>query len=491
MLGSASKKNSCDLKELTTENSDKAKFRKEKRMNESVLISIIMPVYNPGKYLHTAIMGILSQSYENLELICINDASTDGSDHVLLQYQKHNKRIRLVHHKENTGAARSRNEGIELASGKYIFFVDADDVFEKDLLKCMVQVAEQESADMVYISYDTFEDGDQYSSDIRGDYYYFGEWFSQYNKKEKCPKGLLRSIPLAPYSRLYSSEFIRDNKLQFQDLKSSNDVYFGIMATFLSKKVAFSDEQVSFVHVRTHGGRYRISNQRNPYDNFTAYAYLLREMKKLRMPDINIEIVQERFLDNMLWELKGCTSDQREEFYQFIRREGLKEMEILKEDGLVNLAPVFQKIAESFYGKSLKSKWFETFSLVECYIETNKRKIIKLFDQIASQGKLCGIWGAGKDGLRLANFCAENHCRCKGFIDSDEKKWGETIAGYEIFPPEDALGTVNSVIVLNQKYFNDIYDRIKAMHKGIEMVSLCMYLQYEQDLYSSTITVAG
>lgn len=459
-------------------------------MNKSVLISVIMPVYNPGQYLHMAIKGILNQSYKNFELICINDASTDGSDYVLIQYQKDDKRIRLIHHNENTGAAYSRNEGISLAHGKYMFFVDADDVFEKDLLKCMLQVAEQNSADMVYINYDFFEDGKPYGTDIRGKYYYFGKIFSKYNKIEKCPKGLLRAIPLAPYSRLYLSEFIKKNKLQFQDLKSSNDVYFGIIATFLSKKIAFLEKQVNLVHVRIHKGRYRISNIRNPYDNFRAYIYLKQEMKRQRLPEEDMKILQERFLDNILWELKGCALEQKEEFYQFVSTEGLKEMGVLENGRIADLDMVYRRIAESFSKEPLENKWLEHISLFGYRLEKWKTKVIELFQQISEQGKKCGIWGAGNDGRMLADFCVKNNCQCRGFIDNDKKKWGETIWSYKIFSPQELLGVVDTMIILNQGYFNDIYDQIKTMHREIEMVSLDMYLQYEQDLYSSTIIVA-
>lgn len=460
-------------------------------MKDSILISVIMPVYNSGKYLHTAVEGILNQSYENFELICIDDASTDGSDYALIQYQKSDKRILLLRHDKNMGAARTRNEGIELACGKYLFFVDADDVFERDLLMRMVQVAERESVDMVYINYDLFEDEGSCGKDIRGKYYYFGNFFSKYKEVEKYPKGLLWSILPAPYSRLYSNEFIKKNKLCFQDLKSSNDVYFGIMATALAQKTAFLEEQVNLVHVRMHGGRDRISNHRNPYDNFRAYVYLLQEMKKIQLSARNLEIVQERFLDNTLWELKGCASGQREEFYQFVRTEGLERMEVYKEGKFVHLDPVYQGIAESFQNNTFESRWFENISLTGFRIKKYKTKVVELFVKIAGQGKKCGIWGAGKDGRLLAEFCAGNQCRCSGFIDNDEKKWGEILFHYEIFPPKELLETVDTVIVLNQKYFNDIYDQIKAMHKRIEMVSLDMYLQYEQDLYTSTITVSG
>lgn len=213
-------------------------------------------------------------------------------------------------------------------------------------------------------------------------------------------------------------------------------------------------------------------------------------MRELQLSETDVEIVQERFLDNMLWELKGCAAEQREPFCQFVKTKGLKKMEILSEKGLTNLDFVSQEIAESFCKKSLESRWFENISMTGCRIEKYKTRVMELFDQIAGQGKTCGIWGAGKDGRLLVDFCAENYCQCKGLTDSDKKKWGQTFSGYKIYPPQDLLSIVNTVIVLNQKYFNDIYDQVKAMHRGIEMVSLNMYLQYGQDLRSSTIIVA-
>ncbi len=455
--------------------------------DKTILVSVIMP----GKYLHTAIMGILEQSYENFELICIDDASTDGSGDVLIQYQKCDRRIHLVHHSENAGAAHARNEGIELARGKYLFFVDADDAFERDLLRCMVGTAERKAVDMVYINYDSFKDGDLYGTDIRGDYFYFGKCFSGYDKTESCPRELLRSIPLAPYSRLYARAFIHQNRLRFQELKSSNDVYFGIMATALSSQIAFLEEQVNLVHVRNHDGRYRISNTRDPYDNFRAYDCLRQEMERLRLSASDIEIVQERFLENTLWEIKGCNPEMGEEYYRFIGEEGLQRMEVLDAGKPVKLDFTYRKIAEFFSIEPWESKWFENISMLGYCIEKWKHKAVRLFEQIVEQGKACGIWGAGRDGGLLAGFCAENRCQCRGFIDNDERKWGKTLTDYKIFPPEELLKSVDTVIVINQTYFNDIYDQIKAMRSGIELVSLSMYLQYEHDLDSSTVIVRG
>ncbi len=89
-------------------------------------ISIIVPVYNVEKYLKECIESILSQTYKNIEIILIDDGSTDNSGKICDEYLKKDSRVKVIH-KENGGLSDARNTGIEIASGKYIGFVDSDD----------------------------------------------------------------------------------------------------------------------------------------------------------------------------------------------------------------------------------------------------------------------------------------------------------------------------------------------------------------------------
>ena len=97
-------------------------------------ITVIVPVYNTKKFLTRCVNSILKQSYENLEVIIIDDGSTDGSAQVCDELSKSDKRVRVIHQK-NKGIATTRNIGIENATGYYISFVDSDDYLEKDLYK--------------------------------------------------------------------------------------------------------------------------------------------------------------------------------------------------------------------------------------------------------------------------------------------------------------------------------------------------------------------
>ena len=103
-----------------------------------MLISIIVPVYNAEKYLIVAIESILNQTISDIELILIDDGSTDNSAKICDEYAEKDKRIKVVHH-ENRGVSKVRNEGLQLAKGKYIGFVDADDFIEKDMYEFLIK----------------------------------------------------------------------------------------------------------------------------------------------------------------------------------------------------------------------------------------------------------------------------------------------------------------------------------------------------------------
>ena len=103
-----------------------------------LLISVIIPVYNVEKYLPTCLDSITNQTYKNLEIILIDDGSTDSSGKICDAYSKFDKRIKIIHQK-NQGVSAARNKGIDLATGKYLTFVDGDDWIEKDYFEIAVQ----------------------------------------------------------------------------------------------------------------------------------------------------------------------------------------------------------------------------------------------------------------------------------------------------------------------------------------------------------------
>ena len=101
-------------------------------------ISVIVPIYNSASTLNETLECLINQTYQNLEIILINDGSTDGSINICKKYQKKDKRIILISQK-NTGVGAARNRGLDKAQGEYVFFLDADDTIELNYFELMLK----------------------------------------------------------------------------------------------------------------------------------------------------------------------------------------------------------------------------------------------------------------------------------------------------------------------------------------------------------------
>ena len=122
--------------------------------NREVLVSIIIPMYNVEKYIGKCLDSLQNQTYGNLEIICVNDGSTDATLDIVLERGKEEPRIRVVN-RENGGLSEARNTGMDAATGKYIYFLDADDTLYKDAIRVLVSCAEESLLQVVFFNAET------------------------------------------------------------------------------------------------------------------------------------------------------------------------------------------------------------------------------------------------------------------------------------------------------------------------------------------------
>ena len=121
------------------------------------LITVVMPNYNGHRFVEQAIDSVLSQTYQNFELLVVDDCSKDDSLHLITQKAQSDKRIRIIALEKNAGVANARNVGIREAEGKYIALLDNDDLWTADKLERQIAIAEK-GADIVYCSYDFIDE---------------------------------------------------------------------------------------------------------------------------------------------------------------------------------------------------------------------------------------------------------------------------------------------------------------------------------------------
>ena len=132
-----------------------------------VTISVIMPAYNAERYIEAAIRSVMAQTFTDWELIVIDDCSQDSTVAVTEQLVREDSRITLLRNEVNMGVARTRNHGLDLCRGKYVAFLDSDDIWHPEKLKTQITLLVQQGADIAYCSYAII---DEYGNRVKRDY---------------------------------------------------------------------------------------------------------------------------------------------------------------------------------------------------------------------------------------------------------------------------------------------------------------------------------
>ena len=130
-------------------------------MNDDIVISIIVPIYNTEKYLNECVDSIINQTYKNIEIILVNDGSTDNCLKICDEYAKKDKRVKVIH-KENGGLSSARNSGLDILTGKYVCFIDSDDYVATTFVYDMFNLITKYNADIVEGSYQTINDAERF-----------------------------------------------------------------------------------------------------------------------------------------------------------------------------------------------------------------------------------------------------------------------------------------------------------------------------------------
>ena len=203
---------------------------------EQPLVSVIVPVYNAGEHIARCIESIRRQSYQNLEIIIVNDGSKDVSLHVCEMYARVDKRILLID-KANSGVSATRNLAMEMAKGKYLQFADSDDYLAPDATRLLVEAAEANQTDLVIAPYYRVEETKPLFAK-EGESYQTIQQFGFLEKGFYDKHAFARSLMKEPasfyygvmWNKLYRADIVHahDDILCAEDLDWSEDLYFNL-----------------------------------------------------------------------------------------------------------------------------------------------------------------------------------------------------------------------------------------------------------------------
>lgn len=210
-------------------------------------VSVILPVYNVGNYLNDSLNLLLNQTLNDIEIICVNDGSTDNSLLILEDFSLKDSRIKIIN-QENMGAGIARNNGMNIAQGEYIYFIDADDIVTIDILEKLYYNAINNDSDFVLFKVAKFNEKEiNYNSPIYDlEKIFPGADFNNFIFSALDIKQNVLNVAFAPWTKFYKREFLEKNKLEFPDIYSYNDILFHVKSMLMSSKISFVPEFLYF-----------------------------------------------------------------------------------------------------------------------------------------------------------------------------------------------------------------------------------------------------
>ena len=187
---------------------------------EYPLVSVIIPVYNAHNSITKTLQSVINQTYTNLEIVVVNDGSTDHTGEILEEYKKRYPEHTRVIHQENKGVSATRNAAMDQAKGKYIAFLDSDDYVDIDYLEVLYKAAEEHESDMVLSGQHKVDENGNTIANVS-------------YPVDKYPDYVLRRLNL--HGKLYRREFLNKHHLRFVEGKLYEDNPFNLVAMFLCK----------------------------------------------------------------------------------------------------------------------------------------------------------------------------------------------------------------------------------------------------------------
>ena len=242
---------------------------------QNIKISVIIPVYNAEKYLRECLDSIVKQTLQEIEIICIDDGSTDNSLAVLREYERKDERLKIIE-QANSGAGVARNAGMKAARGEYLAFMDADDVYCSGALNAVYSKAKEFNYDISVFEAIFFDNKSEWQVAQLNQFLLAGrETYSSYDE----PDFLFQIAACNPWSKLFRREFVQKIGLQYQEIKTANDLCFVCSAMACAEKIAVLNEPL-VKHRVLHSGNLQSVKIKTPLDFMAALEQLKSNLQQ-------------------------------------------------------------------------------------------------------------------------------------------------------------------------------------------------------------------
>lgn len=271
-------------------------------------VSIIIPVYNVEKLLPRCLDSIFGQTFQDFEVICVNDCTPDNSREVLKEYAKrYPDRMVLLENEVNMGQGRSRARGIDIAKGEYILFIDSDDHVAGDYIETFLKEMKQHPCDVIVGGY---------SEDVEG----------KLTPKD-APRGdwCILSYP-TPWAKLFRKSFLVDNRIDFSDIRCGEDIYFSLSQFYHQATYHVFDYYGYYYYLNVNSTTKSLTYDKKHEENVAEiFEKFLRDHDLCLVSQEQREMIEYIYVANMVNALvtygHGCKPARMKEKYAFFMKD--------------------------------------------------------------------------------------------------------------------------------------------------------------------------
>jgi glycosyltransferase involved in cell wall biosynthesis len=273
------------------------------------VISVIIPVYNAEKYIAKCLDSVLASTLSDIEVICVDDGSTDDSLSILKQYKSRDVRVKVLHQK-NSHAGVARNTGLEAAQGEYVHFLDVDDWIDATAYVKWIQLAKESSADVCACMAYTIDI--ESGKCIPNSYYALRQnKYLHVTNFEEEPKKLIYDLAVVPWNKIYLRKFLLDNKIRFDNLICANDRSFYYTVIYKAQRVAMVREYWIYHRVNNNSSLSGRVTRLIHFDvHFRSFEIIWKVMEKA---DVHIKkMVLDVHIDNSIYFYRKAIGGEHE-----------------------------------------------------------------------------------------------------------------------------------------------------------------------------------
>lgn len=414
-------------------------------------ISVIIPVYNSGTYLKRTIRCLQEQFFSTIEIIFVDDFSTDNSVNIILQSMETDQRIKLIKNDRHQGAGICRNCGLKVARGEYAIFLDADDYFYPNMLEVTYRYARQEKADVVVFGREVVDMSKSADEDgiLSIKYDLYGN--RVINGDDVTVKDYNQAA-FIPWNKLVRKQFLTDHNISFQDLPANNDVYYSFSVMISAEKIVYVDNILIRYYKNLPQSLTRGRSHKNylpeAITNCILYARNFAELRKYKT-------ISEYLLKIIKREIATGTNDEiTDKVCRLIKNQDVTGW---IDDCIEN--KTFNHI-DILFLQALKCNEINDKMSAETW---EAIKLSRLIEKVHSSNKKIALWGCGRRGKKWLELMKHNRINIDYVIDENLSMQGEKIYGFLVQNYETVKDDIDVIFlaIANTTIISEIKQRVK------------------------------